>query len=116
MKFSRDPAFYAGLFAVLLQLCTAFFLPLTADQQTALNAVVVALAGAVTAVAVRRDGQVAALVGLAQAAIAVAINFGLHMGADQQAAVMAFVTTLATAYVRTQVEAKAPASRLTMRA
>jgi hypothetical protein len=109
MKLSRDPALWLGLAAAAVQLVAAFLFPLTVEQQALLNAAAVAVAGVITAFAVRRDGQAAALVGFAQAAIALGLGFGLDWGPEKQAAAMAIVTALAAAFVRTQVTAKVTA-------
>ncbi len=106
MKLSRDPALYLGLFAAVVQLVAAFLFPLTTDQQAVLNALAVAVAGLLTALFVRRDGQAAAVVGFAQAAIAVGLGFGLDIAPEGQAAIMAVVSTAAAMFVRTQVTAK----------
>ena len=105
MKLSRDPALWLGLFAAVVQLVAAFVFPLTVDQQAVLNALAVAVAGLLTALVVRRDGQAAAAVGFAQAAIAVGLGFGLKIPADGQAAIMAVVSTAAAMWTRTQVVA-----------
>lgn len=106
MKLSRDPALWLGLIAAVVQLVAAFIFPLSTEQQAVLNAFAVGIAGALTAFFVRRDGQAAAIVGLAQAAIAVGLGFGLDIKPEGQAAIMAFVSTAAAAFVRTQVVAK----------
>lgn len=103
MRPSRDPALWLGLVAAAIQLFSALLLPLTAVQQTALNAVAVAILGMATAIWVRRDGQAAAIVGLAQAAIAVGLGFGLKLSPEAQGAIMAFVSTAAAMFIRTQV-------------
>lgn len=105
MRLSRDPALWLGLIAAVIQLVAAFIFPLTVDQQAVLNALAVSVAGVLTAFIVRRDGQAAAIVGLAQAAIAVGLGFGLNIPADGQAAIMAVVSTAAAMFVRTQVTA-----------
>lgn len=105
MRLSRDPALWLGLVAAVVQLVAAFIFPLTGEQQAVLNAFAVAAAGLITAVWVVRDGQAAAVVGLAQAAIAVGLGFGLDVSAEGQAAIMAVVSTAAAMFVRTQVTA-----------
>lgn len=109
MRLSRDPALWLGLVAAVVQLVAAFIFPLSIEQQAVLNALAVAVAGLATAVLVRRDGQAAAIVGLAQAAIAVGLGFGLDISTEGQAAIMAAVSTAAAMFVRTQVVAKVDA-------
>lgn len=105
MKLSRDPALWLGLIAALVSIVSSFVFPLSVDQQAVLNAVAVALAGLATAFFVRRDGQAAAIVGLAQAVIACGLGFGLDVSPEGQAAIMALVSTAAAMFVRTQVVA-----------
>lgn len=105
MKLSRDPAFYVMLAATVIRLLAAFVVNLSADQQTWLNAAVAAIGGVVVAFWVRRDGQIAALTGLASALLAVAVGFGADINAEGQAAIMSFVGVAAAAFIRTQVTA-----------
>ncbi len=109
-KISRDPAIYVAAFAALVQVLAAFFLPLSDTQQTLLNAAAVAVAGVVTAFAVRRDGEAAAALGLAQALIACAIGFGWDASQEQQTALMAAINIGVAMFVRTQATAKVSAS------
>ena len=105
MKLSRDPALWTGLAAALIQFVSALIFPLSSGQQAGLNAAIVGLAGLITAVWVRRDGQAAALIGFAQAVISGALYFGLKLSPEAQAAIMALITTGAAMFVRTQVTA-----------
>jgi hypothetical protein len=93
------------LAATIVRLLAAFVVNLSADQQTWLNAGAAAVGGLIVAVWVKRDGQVAALTGLASALLAIAVGFGAHISAEGQAAIMSFVGTAAAAYIRTQVVA-----------
>lgn len=109
MRLSRDPAFYVTVFATALRLVAAFIIDLSAEQQTWLNAGAAAIGGAVVAIWVRRDGQVAALTGVATALLAIAVGFGADISAEGQAAIMSAVGLLAAGFIRTQVEAPVPA-------
>lgn len=104
-KLSRDPALYLTLFATMVRLAAAFFLHLSIDQQAVLNAAATAVAGLIVAFWVARDGQVAAILGVAQALLALGVGFGLHVSAENQAVIMSFVGALVAAFVRTQVTA-----------
>lgn len=108
--FGREPALLLGLVASAVQLFSAIVLPLTVEQQGVLNAVAVAIVGVVTAVAVSSEKGAAAVVGLAQAVLALALAFGWAASPEVQGAVMAFVTAIASAYVRTQVSAPVSAA------
>jgi hypothetical protein len=105
LKLSRDPALWLTLFATAVRLAAAFFTDISDEQQAVLNAAATAIAGLVVAVWVRRDGQVAALLGVAQALLALAIGFGLDLSAEGQAVIMSFVGAIAAAFIRTQVTA-----------
>lgn len=102
--FGREPALYITLAATAIKLIAAFVIDLNTGQQSALNAVVAAAAGLAIAHIVR-DGQVAAILGIVQAFIALAIGFGLKIDPDAQAVIMSFVATAAAMFTRTQVTA-----------
>lgn len=99
-----------GAIAAAIQLFSALILPLSVDQQGVLNAVAVAVIGAVTAWSVSAERAAAALVGVVQAVLACALVFGLDLAPDAQGAIMAFVAALASAWVRTQVTAPVAAT------
>jgi len=110
LRFSRDPALYLTLIATAVRLASAFVFHLSDDQQTWVNAAASAIAALIVAVWVRRDGQVAAILGVAQALLALAIGFGLHVSAENQAVIMSFVGAVAAAFIRTQVTASVNAT------
>ena len=103
----REPAAWLALVAVGVKLLAAFGLDLSVDQQAAVNAVAAAVMGLLVA-AIAHDGVGAAVVGLAQAALALALGFGLDWSADRQAVVMAAVTVVVGMWDRTQVIAPVP--------
>lgn len=110
MKLSRDPAVFVAAAAALIQFVSAVITPLSVEQQSVLNGVVVALAGFVTAAWLRKDGQVAAFLGLAQAVISLALGFGMQISPEAQAAAMAVLTTAVGMFVRTQAVAPVTAA------
>jgi hypothetical protein len=107
----REPAVWLALFAAGLKLVGAFWLQLGAEEQAWLNAAAGAAMGLVIAIVVK-DGIVAAVIGFAQAILALAVGLGLDWTAEQQAVVMAFVALVAGAFERTQVTAPVPAAEL----
>lgn len=107
--FGREPAAILAFVAVVIKLVAAFGVNLTADQQAVLNAVAAAVVGLVVAV-LAHDALAAPLYGLAQAALALAVGFGLHWSADRQAVVLSFVQVAIAMFLRTQVTAKVPSS------
>lgn len=113
--FGREPAILLTLFATAVRLLGAFVIDLSGDQQAVLNAAATAIA-ALTVAFMVRDGQVAAILGVAQALLALAIGFGLDVNAEHQAVIMSFVGAVVAAFVRTQVVAPEPAPVLAERA
>ncbi|WP_051848647.1 MULTISPECIES: hypothetical protein [unclassified Streptomyces] len=105
--FGREPSAILGLVAVAVQFFSAFVMEVSQDTQTAVNAVAAAAVGLAVAWIVR-DGVIAAVTGLAAAALALGMNLGLDWSADRQAAWMAAVMVAAQWFVRTQVTAPAP--------
>lgn len=106
----REPAAWLALVAVLVKLVVAFGWNATPEVQASVNAVAAAAMGILIALAVH-DGLGAAVVGLAQAALALAIGFGLDWSTERQAVVMAFMTVAVGMWDRTQVTAKVPAKQ-----
>ena len=106
--FGRDPAVWLALAASALQVVSAFFLPLSDETQSLINAALAAAFGLATAVAVAKEKVLPAIVGLAQALLALAVGFGWDLTGDQQSVLMAFVSIAASMFVRTQVTAPVP--------
>jgi hypothetical protein len=107
--FKREPAIWLTLIATAVRLLGAFLIDLTDGQQAVLNACAAAGAALIVAFMVR-DGQVAAILGFAQALLALAVGFGLHIDADHQAVIMSFVGAAVAMFVRTQVIAPVSAT------
>lgn len=107
--FGREPAALLAFVAVVIKLLAAFGAGLTSDQQAVLNAVAAAAVGLLVAV-LAHDALAAPLYGFAQAGLALALGFGLHWSAEQQAVVLSFVQVAIAMFVRTQVTAKATAA------
>lgn len=105
IRLSRDPAIYLSLFATAVRLASAFWFHVSDEQQAVINAVATAAAGLIVAFWVAKDGQVAAVLGVAQALLALAVGFGLNVSAELQATLMSFVGLALAAFVRTQVTA-----------
>lgn len=106
--FGREPAIWLALFSGLLQVLSAFVLPISTDMQALLGGAVAAVFGLMTAISVAQDKLLPAVVGLAQALLSLAIGFGLDWTSEQQSVLMAFVALVAGSFVRTQVVAPVP--------
>ncbi|MFJ2279211.1 hypothetical protein ACIOEZ_34245 [Streptomyces sp. NPDC087866] len=105
----REPSAILGLVAVAVQFFSAFVMDVSQDTQTLVNAVAATAVGLVVAWMVH-DGVIAAITGLASAALALGMNLGLDWSTDKQAAWMAGVMFGAHWFVRTQVTAPVSAS------
>lgn len=103
--FGRDPALILAFVAATVQGFSAFVLNVSPELQGAINAVAIAMLGFLTARSIARDKLVPAVLGLAQAVLALVLAFGWHATGDQQATIMAFVATAVAMFVRTQVTA-----------
>jgi Asp/Glu/hydantoin racemase len=103
--FGREPAQILGLVSAVIALLSSTLLDLSIDQQGVLNAVVAAVLGLVTALAVAHEKAAAAISGLMQASLACALAFGFVVSPETQGAVMAFVAAATAFWLRTQVSA-----------
>lgn len=106
--FGREPAAVLALVAVGVKLLSAYVFHATVDQQATVNTVaacVVALLIAISA----HDSIGAAVFSLAQALLAAAVGFGLHVSADNQALWLSAVTVVIGLWSRQNVTAPVPA-------
>ncbi len=104
----REPALIWAFIASVIQLAVTYVFHVTTEQQGVINALVVAIGGLITALMVSSDQLAPAILGVAQAAIALALAFHLNLDPTVQAAVMSVLTTLIGMFVRTQVTAPVP--------
>jgi hypothetical protein len=102
-------ALWLALIAGGVKLASTFWLHLTTTQQTLINAATAAAAGLLVAVLVH-DGIQAAVLGLAQAALALALGFGLDLPAEHQAVLLSFLAVAVAMFERTQLTAPIPAA------
>lgn len=103
----REPAQWGMLVNVVAAFIFAFIVRVTPEQQGWIMAVVYALIGVVVA-ASTHDGLSAAILGLAKAAVSLAVGLGVHWSPEQQSIVLSFVAIVTGMFVRTQVAAKVP--------
>jgi hypothetical protein len=105
--FGRDPAFWLNGVALLVAWLSTWFLHLSPEVQSVINAAAVALMGLIIAF-VTGDGQVAAIAGLIKALIALGLGLGLRLDAAHQTTLLSLVVFVSTMYIRTQVVAPVP--------
>lgn len=99
----REPAVIVAVIAGVIQVLSAYLTGWTDEQQGALNAAVVLVAGLITAGMVSIERALPLTTGCVQALFAVALAFGWELTAAQQSAVLALVGAIGAAFVRTQV-------------
>ena len=102
--FGREPAAWLALFAVAVKLFSAFVMDVDEETQAWVNAAAAAGMGVLIAW-ITQDGVVAAVLGLVQALIALAVGLGLDWDVATQAVVLSFVSLALGGYDRTQVTA-----------
>ena len=103
----REPAAWAALASIVLQVIGAFVVGFDATKQAWVTAVVIAVLGLIVSVTVH-DGLIAAIVGLAQAVITLAVGLGLDWSAEKQALILSLITAVAQFAVRQVVTAPVP--------
>jgi hypothetical protein len=105
-RLGREPALLTAAGSLLAQLGTALFMDLSPEIQGAVNALAVAIAALLTSWGVAADKLLPILLGVVQAGIALALAFGVQLPAEDQSTIMAFVTMVLGAFMRTQLFAK----------
>lgn len=103
--FGREPALWLGFIAALVQSLTAYGFNVSADVQTAVNAVAAAVVAVILAVVLKNGAIGAALMQFASAGMSLLVGLGLNWSADRQSLVMASVAALLALLTRTQVQA-----------
>lgn len=110
--FGREPVYFLGFIAALLQALSAFGVDISDNTQTLINAVSAAAVGLITAVVLKNGALAAMLLQFAQAVMSLCVGLGLDWSADHQSKVMAAIAALATLWLREKVTAPVPAVRL----
>lgn len=106
--FGREPVYILAVIAVALKLAAAYGLDVSADQQTLINTALACLVAVAFAVVLRTGAAGAAILQLAQAALALFVGFGLDMSATEQAGWMSLVSAILAVVSHGQVTAPVP--------
>lgn len=101
----REPVYILAFVAVALKLASAYGLDVSADQQGAIMAVLSLLVAVINAIVLKTGAVGAAVINLAQGALALFLAFGLDLSADQQALWMALVESVVALWIREKVTA-----------
>lgn len=103
--FGREPVYILAFIAVALKLASAYGLDVSDEMQGAIMAFL-SLVVALAEVVVLKTGAVgAAVINLAQGALALFLAFGLDMSAEQQALWMLVVESVVALWLREKVTA-----------
>lgn len=105
--FGREPAVLIEML-VSVALGVLLTTPLEASTLSYANAVAVAAGGVLTAVFVKGDQALPALIGFIKAVFALVIGLGVVLPVNLETGIIAIVSAIGTAYVRTQVIAPVP--------
>lgn len=109
-ELTGEPALWAGLISGLIGVVAAFILPLSDEHVGTLNAVVVAAAGVYVAFTTRTPGNggsiKAAILGLGQAVLTLALAFGWHASVEQTAPLMLVLGLAVSLFLRQTSEPK----------
>nr|WP_062336219.1 hypothetical protein [Herbidospora sakaeratensis] len=114
-ELTGEPALWAGLVSGIIGIIAAFLLPLTDEHVAALNAVVVAVAGVYVAFVTRspdNGGSIkAAILGLGQAVLTLALTFGWKVEPEQTAPIMLVLGLAVSLWLRQTSVPKAAVTR-----
>lgn len=110
MLFGREPAFWAAAIRSAIALFAVLFIPLSIEQQGALNAIVAVVLGAVVAFLVKAEKALPFVIGLVESILYVGVAFGWNVAADKQSVIVAFVSALVALITRDRVTAPVDAA------
>lgn len=105
--FGREPVVILAFIAVSLKLSSAYGLEVSDAQQGAIMAVLSLIVAVASAVVLKTGAVGAAVINLAQGALALFLAFGLEMAAEQQALWMLLVEGVVALWLRERVVAPA---------
>jgi hypothetical protein len=103
--FGREPALWLGLVSGIVQMVVAMGVDVSPGVQTAVNAIAAGVVAVVLAVVLKSGALGAALMQVAQGAVALMVGLGLDWSTERQGAVMGAVALIVAFFTRTQVEA-----------
>lgn len=103
--FGREPVYILAFIAVALKLASAYGLDVSAEQQGAIMAVLSLIVAVVSAIVLRTGAVGAAVINLAQGALALFLAFGVDLSAEQQAMWMALIESVVALWIREKVVA-----------
>lgn len=103
--FGREPVYILAFIAVALKLASAYGLDVSDEMQGAIMAFLSLVVALVEAIVLKTGAVGAAVINLAQGALALFLAFGLEMSAEQQALWMLIVESAVALWLREKVTA-----------
>jgi hypothetical protein len=110
--FGREPVYILAFIAIVLKLSAAYGLNVSEAEQGAIMAFLSLVVAVVSAIVLRTGAAGAAIVNLAQGALALFLAFGLDMAAETQALWMFAVEGLVALLLHREVTAPVPQLRI----
>lgn len=110
--FGREPVAILAFIAVAIKLGAAYGWDVSAETQTAIMVALSCVVAVVEAVVLKTGAAFAAIVNLAQAALALFMHLGLEMSAEDQALWMLLVEGGVALFLRREVTAPVPSLRI----
>ncbi|MET7442375.1 hypothetical protein ACFYQQ_01295 [Streptomyces sp. NPDC005496] len=107
--FGREPVYILAIVAIGLKLGAAYGLDVSSEEQGAIMAVLSLIVAVVSAIVLKTGAVGAAIVNLAQGALALFLAFGLEMPAEVQALWMMAVEGAVALVLHREVTAPVPA-------
>lgn len=101
----REPVYFLGFLAAILQAGSAFGLDVSPGMQTLINTLAAAIVGVVSAVVLKSGALAAAILNFAQAVMALVVGLGLDWSTEEQGKVMAVVAMGLALWLRERVTA-----------
>jgi len=114
--FGREPVYILAFIAVALKLATAYGLDVSDEMQGAIMAFLSLVVAFAEAIVLKTGAVGAAVINLAQGALALFLAFGLEMSAEQQALWMLIVESAVALWLRERVTAPVVALPIEQRA
>jgi hypothetical protein len=103
--FGREPVYILAFISVALKLAAAYGVGVTEEQQGAIMAVLSLIVAVIAAIVLRTGAVGAAIINLAQGALALFLAFGLDMDAHTQALWMLVIESAVAFWTREKVVA-----------
>lgn len=92
--FGREPVYILAVIAITLKLAAAYGLDVSETQQTLINTALACVVALASAIVLKTGAAGAAVLQLAQAALALFVGFGLDLSATEQAGWMSLVAAV----------------------